>query len=41
MVGKTCEYVAMADKVGWIDKIVIMSERNCRFVLDCLLESIK
>ena len=31
---KTSSYEVFVDKDGWVERIVIMTERNCRFVLD-------
>ena len=35
---KTSSYEVFIDKDGWIERIVIMTERNCRIVLEWLLE---
>jgi hypothetical protein len=35
---RRCDYVVKVDKDGWVNSIVIMTERNCGFVLKLLLE---
>ncbi|MDC0195454.1 hypothetical protein OAJ80_00815 [Candidatus Thioglobus sp.] len=35
---KRCDYVLNMNKDGFVDSIVIMTERNCPFVLDWVLE---
>ena len=35
---KTSSYEVFVDKNGWVERIVIMTERNCPYVLDWVLE---
>ena len=35
---KRCDYVVNVDNDGYVKSVVIMTERNCRVVLDLLLE---
>ena len=35
---KRCDYSVSIDKDGFVKSIVIMTERNCPYVLDWLLE---
>ena len=35
---KRCQYSVNIDRDGFVKSIVIMTERNCRYVLDCVLE---
>ena len=37
---KTSSYEVFVDKDGWVERIVIMTERNCRVVLEWLLEMV-
>ena len=38
---RRCDYVVKVDKDGWVQSIVIMTERNCGFVLKLLLEMVR
>ena len=38
---KRCDYSVNVDKDGFINSIVIMTERNCRVVLEWLLEMVR
>jgi len=38
---KRCDYVVKIDEDGWVQSIVIMTERNCGFVLKLLLEMVR
>ena len=38
---KTSSYEVFVDKDGWVERIVIMTERNCRIVLEWLLEMVR
>ena len=38
---KTSSYEVFVDKNGWVERIVIMTERNCRVVLDWVLEMVR
>ena len=38
---KTSSYEVFVDKDGWVERIVIMTERNCRVVLEWLLEMVR
>ena len=38
---KTSSYEVFVDKNGWVERIVIMTERNCRIVLDWVLEMVR
>jgi len=38
---KTSSYEVFVDKDGWIERIVIMTERNCRVVLYWVLEMVR
>ena len=35
---RRCNYVIKIDNDGWVNSIIIMTERNCGFVLKLLLE---
>ena len=37
----TSSYEVFVDKDGWVESIVIMTERNCRVVLDWVLEMVR
>ena len=37
---KLCNYVVNVDEYGYVKSIVIMTERNCRYVLDWVLEMV-
>ncbi len=38
---KTSSYEVFVDKNGWVERIVIMTERNCRIALDWVLEMVR
>ena len=38
---KRCQYSVKIDKDGFVNSVVIMTERNCRYVLDWVLELVK
>jgi hypothetical protein len=38
---KTSSYEVFVDKDGWVERIVIMTERNCKVVLEWLLEMVR
>ena len=38
---KRCQYSVKIDRDGFVNSVVIMTERNCRYVLDWLLELVK
>ena len=38
---KRCNYVVRIDREGFVNSIGIMTERNCRYVLELLLELVK
>ena len=38
---KTSSYEVFVDKDGWVERIVIMTERNCRIALDWVLEMVR
>ena len=35
---KRCQYSVKIDRDGFVNSVVIMTERNCRYVLDWVLE---
>jgi hypothetical protein len=37
---RRCDYVVKIDKDGWVNSIVIMTERNCRHILGWVLEMV-
>ena len=38
---KRCQYSVKIDRDGFVNSVVIMTERNCRYVLDWVLELVK
>ena len=38
---KRCNYSVKIDRDGFVNSVVIMTERNCRYVLDWVLELVK
>jgi len=37
---KYCSYVVNIDEDGWLQSVEIMTERNCRYVLEWILEMV-
>jgi len=38
---KRCQYSVKIDRDGFVNSVVIMTERNCRYILDWVLELVK